>query len=63
MPQAEPKKALPLIAESVEELKAMPVRALKQLLTERGISVAGLSEKSDLVQAVDEQCRAITYYA
>lgn len=63
MSQAEPKQALPLVTESVDELRTMPVRALKHLLAERGISMAGLSEKQDLVQAVDQQCRTITYYA
>jgi hypothetical protein len=59
----EPKKELPLVAESIEELRAKPVKELKQILTERGVSLAGLSEKQDLVDAIDKQCRAITYYA
>jgi SAP domain len=56
------KKALPLVTASLDELRAMPVKQLKQLLTERHLPIAGLSEKQDLVEAVDKQCRTVTYY-
>jgi hypothetical protein len=59
----EPKRALPLVTESIEQLKGMSVRELKQLLVERGVSLAGLSEKQDLVNAIDKDCRTITHYS
>lgn len=62
---AAPKRApepLPLITESHEELMARSIKELKAILTERGISMVGLAEKSDLVAKVEETCRSVTYY-
>jgi hypothetical protein len=60
--KAEPaKQALPVITASVDELKAMPVKQLKQVLQERHISIAGLLEKHDLVDAIDKQCRTVAF--
>ena len=57
------KKALPLITASVEELAAMPIKALKQILQDRNLSTAGLAEKQDLVDMIDSSCRNVTFYA
>lgn len=56
------KTALPLISASQEELQGMSVKELKTILTDRGISLAGLAEKSDLVAKIIETCRSVTYY-
>eukprot|EP00191_Tetraselmis_sp_GSL018_P014477 CAMPEP_0177584202 /NCGR_PEP_ID=MMETSP0419_2-20121207/3769_1 /TAXON_ID=582737 /ORGANISM="Tetraselmis sp., Strain GSL018" /LENGTH=201 /DNA_ID=CAMNT_0019073723 /DNA_START=229 /DNA_END=831 /DNA_ORIENTATION=+ len=40
------------------ELEAMGVRELKRVLIERGIPLAGLAEKSDIVDKVLEACTA-----
>ena len=45
-------EALPLVTATRNELAAMPVRQLKGLLTERGLSLAGLVEKGDLVDKI-----------
>ena len=37
------------------------VRALKQILEERGISYAGLAEKSELVDRILERCSNVSY--
>lgn len=41
---------------SREELMAMPVRDLKQVLADHGISSAGLPEKGDLVTVILDRC-------
>ena len=56
------REALPLITTPTEELRSMPVKELKKILTDRKVSLAGLSEKSDLVDAIDQRCRSVTYY-
>ncbi len=61
--EAKPQEELPQITQSREELAAMPVRALKTILQERHISVAGLAEKSDLVDCILERCTNVSYYS
>ena len=39
-----------------------PAQELKTLLTDRGISLAGLAEKSDLAHKIVEACSKVTYY-
>ncbi len=39
------------------ELAAAPIRELKALLAEHGVSVAGAAEKGDLVDLVATRCR------
>lgn len=39
------------------------VRELKQILEERGIGMAGLAEKGELVDRILERCSNVTYYA
>ncbi|KAG2443510.1 hypothetical protein HXX76_001863 [Chlamydomonas incerta] len=56
------KTPLPLITASLEELMAMSVKALKELLTERGLSTADCVEKGDLAKKVQAQCSSVTYY-
>ncbi|KAG2443176.1 hypothetical protein HYH02_009253 [Chlamydomonas schloesseri] len=56
------KQALPLITASLEELMGMSVKALKELLTERGLSTADCVEKGDLAKKVQAQCSTVTYY-
>lgn len=61
---AEPEKqALPLITASAEELLKTSVKELKSILEARKISFAGVTEKSELVELVEQRCRNITYYA
>ncbi|GLC73392.1 hypothetical protein PLESTF_001370400 [Pleodorina starrii] len=56
------RQALPLVTSSQEELLAMPVKALKELLTERGLSTADCVEKADLVNKILATCTNVTYY-
>lgn len=60
---AEQQRPLPLIKESSEELMQRPVRELKQILTERGISFVGLAEKADLVRKIVDACSSTVYYS
>ena len=48
-PKPAPKKDLPPITETHDQLMGRPVKELKSLLDERGISYAGLFEKGELV--------------
>ena len=57
------REALPLVSASNDELRSMSVKELKKILTDRKVSIAGLAEKQDLVDAVDKHCRSVTYYA
>ncbi|KAL4418880.1 hypothetical protein ABPG77_010049 [Micractinium sp. CCAP 211/92] len=56
-------RQLPAITASREELMGRPVRELKQILEERGIGMAGLAEKGELVDRILERCSNVTYYA
>lgn len=58
----ESREALPTVTASKEELAAMGVKQLKTILDDRKLSYAGVTEKSELVDLVDSQCRSITYY-
>lgn len=60
-PKREP-EALPLITESKEELMSRSIKELKGMLSERGVSMAGLAEKADLVGKIMEACSTVTYY-
>lgn len=40
----------------------MGVKELKAILDDRKLSYAGITEKSELVDVIDSQCRTITYY-
>jgi hypothetical protein len=42
---------------------AWQVRQLKQILGERGIGLADLNEKAELVQRILERCANVTYYS
>jgi hypothetical protein len=57
------RQALPPVTASNAELNTMPIKALKQILQERKLSIVGLSEKQELVDRIDKQCRTVTYYA
>mmetsp|Transcript_21619 Transcript_21619/g.67982 ORF Transcript_21619/g.67982 Transcript_21619/m.67982 type:complete len:208 (-) Transcript_21619:27-650(-) len=62
--EAAPKQeALPLITATAEELAAMPVRELKAILSDRGISFIGLAEKQEFVERIRELCTSTTYYS
>ncbi|PNW74103.1 hypothetical protein CHLRE_13g585350v5 [Chlamydomonas reinhardtii] len=56
------KTALPLITASLEELMGMSIKALKEILTERGLSTTDCFEKGDLAKKVHAQCSSVTYY-
>ncbi|KAI3426908.1 hypothetical protein D9Q98_006852 [Chlorella vulgaris] len=58
-----PQRELPPVTSTREELAAMPVRQLKQILGERGIGFADLNEKAELVQRILERCANVTYYS
>lgn len=60
--QEQAREALPQVTASKEELAAMGVKDLKAILDERKLSYAGITEKSELVDLIDSQCRSITYY-
>lgn len=61
---AEPEKQpLPLITATAEELMKSSVKELKGILDARKVSFAGVTEKSELVELIDQRCRNITYYA
>lgn len=47
---------------SRDELSAMPVRQLKALLSEKGLSFAGLAEKQDIVDKVLSECTKQTFF-
>jgi hypothetical protein len=55
-------QALGPITASEEELGALPVKALKALLAERGVAHADCLEKADLVARIRERCSSVTYY-
>lgn len=50
------KKAPAPETRSREELAAAPIRELKAVLAEHGVSAAGAAEKGDLVDLVLERC-------
>lgn len=55
---------LPAVTASREELLGRSVKELKAILTERGLSLAGLAEKADIVERILERCDGrVTYYA
>lgn len=54
-PKAGP-PTLPAVTASREELQAMSIKDLKQILRERGVSIAGLAEKGDIVAKILEEC-------
>lgn len=56
------KAPLPLVTDSREQLMAKGIKELKAILTDRGIGLAGLAEKADLVGKIEEVCRTVTYY-
>ncbi|KXZ47362.1 hypothetical protein GPECTOR_36g84 [Gonium pectorale] len=56
------RQPLPLITASAEELGGMSVKALKEILTERGLSTADCVEKADLVRKIRDTCTSVTYY-
>lgn len=56
------KVALPTISTSYEELMAFSAKELKTILTERGLSLVGCIEKSDLANKVVKECSNVTYY-
>jgi len=62
--KAKPKRQvpLPLILDDVEALMKRPVKELKEILHERGISTLGLAEKKELADKIVETCSTITYY-
>lgn len=39
-----------------------PATICQAILQERGLSIAGLAEKADLVDAIRKQCTSTTYY-
>lgn len=41
----------------------LQVRELKQILNERRTSYAGLSEKRELVDRIQNTCQSVTYFA
>ncbi|EFN56660.1 hypothetical protein CHLNCDRAFT_144508 [Chlorella variabilis] len=55
-------RELPPITSSRQELLALPVRQLKQVLEERGIGFADCNEKQELVDRIVERCSTVTYY-
>jgi hypothetical protein len=59
---APPQQALDPVTASEEELRAMPVKALKALLAERGVAHSDCVEKGDLVRRIRERCSNVTYY-
>mmetsp|Transcript_39319 Transcript_39319/g.101894 ORF Transcript_39319/g.101894 Transcript_39319/m.101894 type:complete len:304 (+) Transcript_39319:197-1108(+) len=56
--------ALPAVTATREELLGRGVKELKAILTDRGLSLAGLAEKADIVDRILERCAGnVTYYA
>lgn len=60
-PAPEQKKTLPRVTATREELLAMPVRELKQILQDRKIGFADLHEKTELVDRIIERCSNVAY--
>jgi len=59
--ESPPKQAPPPpspITASREELHAMAIKELKQILRDRGVSMTGLAEKGDIVAKILETCTA-----
>lgn len=56
------REPLPLVTSSLEELLAMPVKVLKQLLSERGLSTSDCVEKADLAKKIVGTCTNVMYY-
>lgn len=54
--------AIPPITHTVEELKAMSIKELKGLLSERGLSCPSGVEKGELAAHVHEKTSNVTYY-
>lgn len=59
---AKAQEPLPLVTDSLEELLGRPVKELKQILTDRGLSTADCVEKADLAKKIVEMCSKTTYY-
>ncbi|KAG0339648.1 hypothetical protein BG004_006724 [Podila humilis] len=57
-----PPVALPLITQTYDELMQMRPKELRQILDERGIRSAGLSEKSEFAKLIVERCATTQYY-
>lgn len=58
----EPKKELPRITATRDELRQLKVKDLKNILSERGIIFDDLNEKEELVDRIVQRCSAVTYY-
>lgn len=58
---APPKQTYPPVTMTAEELSALPVKQLRKLLEERGVSFADCIEKGDLVKRILERCTNVTY--
>ncbi|GAX84376.1 hypothetical protein CEUSTIGMA_g11798.t1 [Chlamydomonas eustigma] len=56
------KEALPLIADTFEQLMEKSAKDLKQILVDRGIDYKGCIEKADLATAIVSTCSRVTYY-
>ncbi|GIM11718.1 hypothetical protein Vretimale_15151, partial [Volvox reticuliferus] len=56
------RQALPLVTASLDELLVMPVKALKLILTERGLPTSDCVEKADLAKKIAATCANVTYY-
>lgn len=57
-----PKKELPRITATRDQLRELKVKDLKNILSERGIVFDDLKEKEELVDRIVQQCSAVTYY-
>ncbi|KAF9416035.1 hypothetical protein BGZ94_010310 [Podila epigama] len=55
-------EALPLITQSYEELMQLRPKELRQILEDRNIRTAGLSEKSEFAKLIVERCTTTQYY-
>ncbi|MEW5307358.1 MAG: hypothetical protein WDW38_001255 [Sanguina aurantia] len=54
--------ALPTISSSFEQLMESSAKELKATLQDRGISLVGCIEKSDLANKIVKECANVTYY-
>lgn len=59
---AAPKRAVPPVDLSYDELMTKSVRELKALLDERGVPHGDCLEKGDLARRVVERCATVTHY-
>ncbi|KAF5839611.1 thioredoxin-like protein [Dunaliella salina] len=57
-----PQVAIPPVSQSVDELKALPIKELKAMFEERGLQFPTGVEKGELASTLKEKAGNVTYY-